>query len=631
MNYKKYLVGTHVLAVIIFVGLIAWNFYFEDEFDQFREPYSGSDFQERQVDSVDVNQGASSNQSPAEETSDNDQAPSRPGIYGVSSIHPLAAEAGMKVIENGGNAADAAVAVSFMLNVVEPYGSGIGGGGLMLVHDPEDGAVTYDYREAAPESGAQSPPNGRVAIPGLVKGMEKLHQEMGSGNEEASWEKLLQPAIDAAENGFEVGAVLQEQIANSTRYIQIEDSTTRQLYYPDGQPLQVNDILVQEELGETLTLIQENGASGFYEGEVAQGLGYFGFTSEDLAGYEAKTTETVSAEIGDQIVHGGPSPSSGTVVVQALQIANQLDLEKVLTADEIADLRTKLAEDGITDREPQVGDLMNYEEYEHNYIHLMTEITDTAYSSRLDTLGDPYYDNIDHSDFTSPETIDRFLEGIYSGNSETSSGITDEMFDSPGEEKDARNTTHFVIIDKEGRMVSATNSLGQFFGSGFYTNGFFVNSQMDNFSGNPESPNYYEPGKRPRSFVSPMIFEEKGQAVLGIGSPGGRRIPAMVFQTIMKYQHGLDDDNNKLTLQDAIEMPRFYTEDGVVNVESDLEDDVNNNLQEMGYTVYGHSSPLYYGGIQGLGTVLDEDGNLQSMYGGGDPRRKGAWQIETGE
>lgn len=629
MNYKVYLKFTNILAGVIFIGLVAWSFYFEDEFDQYREPYSGSDFQSRQVDSVDVSQS----QKPPTNTNNSEEpdevAEERPGIYGASSIHPLAADVAMKVIEDGGNAVDAAVALSFMLSVVEPYGSGIGGGGLMLVYDPEHGASTYDYREAAPITGSKQ---DLYAIPGLVKGMEKVHQDLGSGHEEASWDKLLKPALESARDGFEVGQVLQEQLANSTRYLQFDENPEiRDIFYPDGQPITVNDTLKQDELADTLALIQENGAAGFYEGETAEAMQKaFGFTAKDLDYYEAKTTETVTAEIGDQIVHGGPSPSSGTVVVQSLQIAHNLDLEKVLSDEDINDLQQKLAQDGITDRKIRLGDLINYDEHKHNYIHLMTEINKVVYASRLGTLGDPDFDPIDHSDFTSTSKINKFLDQIYNNSGKASVGETVQLYDSPGEEKDSRLTTHFVIIDKEGQMVSATNSLGQFFGRGVYKNGFFINSQMENFSyGYPDSKNRYEPGKRPRSFVSPMIFEEKGKAVLGIGSPGGRRIPAMVFQTIMQYQHGLDDKKEKLTLQDAIKRPRFYTENGVVHVEDRLEEEMNTLLRNMGYTMREHDSPLFYGGIQGLGVSLDEDGRVDSMYGGGDPRRLGSWQIDS--
>lgn len=609
MNYKPYLKWTHISAAVIFVGLIAWNFYFAEEFDPYREPYSGADYQDRQVDSVEVDPEAGDSGSNGNDGNNEENTESEPSIdvYGVSSIHPLAADVGMEIMENGGNAVDAAVAVSFMLNVVEPYGSGIGGGGVMLIHDPEEGAVSYDYREAAAASGAW--PERGVAVPGLVEGMEHIYEDYGT----LSWEELLDPAVTTAREGFQVGQIFNETTGNAARRLDLTNEE-RELFFPGGQTLEVNETLVQEELADTLEVIQSQGAEGFYEGPIAEALtsevGYGAqFTEEDLASYQSYVRDPVSAEFGDQIVHGGPSPSSGAVAVQALQMAEKLETEGLM--------------------EMTMEELINDPEQQHLYIHLVNEITRVAYESRLDTLGDPEFTDISHDELTADSYIDSLIENI-SFDEVSDSDI--ELFDTPAETADARHTTHFVIVDQEGRMVSATHSLGEFYGSGFYTNGFFLNNQMTNFSGNEESPNYYEPGKRPRTFVSPMIFEEQGRAVLGLGSPGGRRIPAMVLQTYFRYQYGLNEDDESMTLQEAIEHPRFYNEDDVTYVEDeDFDQNAAEELRQMRYSVVIHTSPLFYGGLQGLGLEMDEEGNISGMYGGGDPRRNGAWQIESAE
>ncbi|UJW56470.1 gamma-glutamyltransferase [Bacillus sp. A116_S68] len=603
MNYKRYLNVTYVFASVIFIGLISWYFYFESEFDPFREPYSDSSFTNRQVESLMTSENNS-------QTAEQNNGEARVDIYGTSSAHPLAAEVGMDIIENGGTAIDAAVAVSFMLNVVEPYGSGIGGGGVMLYHDPAEGVISYDYREAAPISGNDDPTGRGVAIPGFVKGMDLIHDNHG----ELPWEDVIAPAIEQAETGFQVGDIFHQQTGNAVRYLEMEEHE-RQLFFPEGQALGVNDLLVQEDLADTLRLIQENRSDGFYSGPIGDLLQQqFNFTEEDLASYEPQITEPVSAEVGEQIVYGGPSPSSGTVVVQALQVADQLDLNDVFPDEDLPE-------------DFSFGDLANSEDSQHIYIHLINEITKVTYDSRLDTLGDPAFDDIDHQALTGDDYIQQLLDEI--SFNEITPGDTSELFDSPAEEADSRHTTHFVIVDKEGRMVSATHSLGEFFGSGIYIDGFFINNQMTNFSDNPDSINRYEPGKRPRTFVAPMIFEEEGQPVLGMGSPGGRRIPAMVFQTIMQYHYGINDDGDPMTLQEAIEAPRFYNEEDVIYLQEELPEDVSNELRNMGYSVVGHSSPLFYGGIQGLGVVIDDNGNVEGMYGGGDPRRNGAWQIES--
>lgn len=596
-NYKYHLKITYILAGIVFIGLISWNFYFEDEFDPFREPYSSSDFTARQVESVGVEMP---------ETSD-DETDADVEVYGVSAVHPLAADVGMQIIEEGGNAIDAAVAVSFMLNVAEPYGSGIGGGGLMLYHDPEAGVLSYDYREAAAESGAW--PERSVAVPGLVKGMEMAHENHG----ELEWERLLEPAIEIAETGFQVGEIFHQQTGNAVRYLEL-DPQVRELFFPGGQTLEVNGTLVQTELAETLKLIQENKSDGFYSGQVGEALQQkLGFTAEDLEAYDVQVTEPAMANVGDQVIYGGPSPSSGTVILQALQLTEKIDMQEVLSEEDIP-------EDMV------MGDLVNHEELHHIYMHLINEITKVTYSHRVNTLGDPEFDDIDHAELVSDEYISRMLDEIaYDQITETD---TSTLFDSPAEEQDARHTTHFVIVDKEGRMVSATHSLGEFYGSGRYTNGFFLNNQLDNFSPVDDSINRYKPGKRPRTFVSPVIFEEQGKPVLGLGTPGGKRIPAMLFQSIMQYYYAENDRGERLSLQEAIGLPRFYNEEEVIYIEETLPEETMEQLRNMGYSVIGHDSPLFYGGIQGLGVILDDNGVTQGMYGGGDDRRNGSWQID---
>jgi gamma-glutamyltranspeptidase/glutathione hydrolase len=596
-NYKYHLKITYILAGIVFIGLISWNFYFEDEFDPFREPYSSSDFTDRQVESVGV------------DTAENNESQEDAGVeaYGVSAVHPLAADVGMQIIEDGGNAIDAAVAVSFMLNVVEPYGSGMGGGGLMLYHDPEEGVVSYDYREAAAES--ETWPERSVAVPGFVKGMDTIHENHG----ELEWEQLLEPAIKIAEEGFQVGEIFHQQTGNAVRYLEL-DPEERELFFPEGQTLAVNDTLVQTELAETLKLIKENRSDGFYSGEIGETLQQeLGFTQEDLDAYEVQITEPAMADMGDQVIYGGPSPSSGTVVLQALQLAERINMQEVLPDEDIPE-------------ELSMGDLVNHEELKHVYMHLINEITKVTYSHRVDTLGDPEFDEIDHAALMSNENIDRMLDEI--SFDDITEADTSTLFDSPAEENDSRHTTHFVIVDKEGRMVSATHSLGEFYGSGRYMNGFFVNNQMDNFSQVDDSINRYEPGKRPRTFVSPVIFEEQGKPVLGLGTPGGKRIPAMLFQSIMQYHYALNDDGDMVSLQEAIELPRFYNEEEVIYVEDTLPEETVEHLRNMGYSVIGHESPLFYGGIQGLGVILGNEGETQGMYGGGDDRRNGSWQID---
>ncbi|CAM3955926.1 gamma-glutamyltransferase family protein [Alkalicoccus chagannorensis] len=640
MNYKPYLKWTHIASSVVLVGLIAWNVYFSNALDPFRDPYSGSAYEDRQVDTIEVGgneesiepeQPESENQ-PDEDADENEQhtemeeTPGPIGVYGVSSAHPLAAEAGMEILEQGGNAIDAAVAVSLTLNVVEPYGSGIGGGGLMMVHDPEEGALTYDYREAAAESSdlfnGNSLKDNQIAVPGLVDGLHTAHSEMG----ELPWDELFDTPINYAREGFDVGNIFYQQTGNAARRLEANmDADDFNRFFPEGQTLEVNETLEQEELAETFELIRED-PSAFYD-QLAETLAEdpaFGFTEEDFSAYETQVTDPVEAEIGDQTVYGGPSPSSGAVVVQGLQLAEQLE--------ETGHLETILEEnlpegEELNSDSTAMQQLVNEPEHLHSYMHLVNEIAKVTYSSRLDTLGDPEFADVEHAALTDDTFISELLENMsYEGIS-----APGELFDSPAETADARHTTHFVIIDQDGRMVSSTHSLGEFYGSGYHIDGFFLNNQMNNFSDNEESPNYFEPGKRPRTFVAPMIFEEKGRPVLGIGSPGGRRIPVMLLQTILQYQHGINEDGEEMNLQEAIEHPRFYNEDDVIYVEDeDISPEAVERLrgEDYQYSVVSHTSPLFYGGIQATGLTLNDGGDVTGIYGGGDPRRNGAWQID---
>ncbi|SEH87948.1 gamma-glutamyltranspeptidase / glutathione hydrolase [Halobacillus karajensis] len=602
MNHLKV---TYILAGIIFVGLVAWNVYFEEEFDQFREPYTVEDRETTvEVDTSSEEEGF---------------------VYGVSAVHPLAVEAGMKVLNQGGNAAEAAIAVSFVLNVVEPYGSGIGGGGQMIVHEPDKGAMTYDYREAAPVSGAR--PQRGIAVPGFVKGMEEIYADYGG---EMKWSELLEDAVKHSEEGVKVGRIFNEQLQNSMRFIQSgnKDPDVYQMFYPDDRPLQINDTLVQKDLAETLKKLQQEGPEAFYEGEIADSLtSQIGFEPGDLAAYEVGKRPAPKGEFNGQTLYAGSSPTSGIIVIQALKMLENLDEN----LDEVLEEEYALPDGGwpsfLEGNLPQsMEEIVNNPQYKDIYIHLVNKIINRVYTDRVYTLGDPEFEEVDQERLTSTAYTNQLFKEEFSagGKSLTSA---DDMYTAPGEKADHRNTTHFVVVDKDGMMASTTNSLGKFFGSGLYVDGFFLNHQMNNFDNAEDSMNAYEPGKRPRSFVSPMIFEKDGKAVLGIGSPGGKRIPAMLIQTLIQYEYGRNQDTGEpLTLQGAIRRNRFYTEDNVVHVENLLEQGPMARLREIkGYSVIEHDSPVFYGGVQGLG--IRTNGEMLQMYGGGDPRRLGTWQI----
>lgn len=495
--------------------------------------------------------------------------------FGVSASHPLAVEAGMEVLRNGGNAADAAVAVSYVLGVVEPFGSGIGGGGEMLIYsNSEDKPSVYQYREVAPISGAEPE---TFAIPGLVKGMEEINEDYGT----KSMKELIQPAIDIAEEGFQVDKYLVNRLGKGSYRMDVENLPN---FFPDGHLLEVNDTLKQPKLGNTLKMIQEKGADAFYSGEIANQILEHEpeLKKEDLSSYSIVKTEAVKGKFADYDVYSAPPPLAGVTLIQSLQMADALNIGSV-------------------------------ESDKKDYIHLIGEITKKTYDDRVKQIGDPNFMEKES------ESIKEISSVEYSENmADTISleAVTEDykINDSISDEEDHDNTTHFVIIDQDGTMISATHTLGNFFGSGDNVGGFFMNNQMENFSQSDHSLNSIEPGKTPRSFTSPTIITN-GVRTIGIGSPGGKRIPTVMTQVLIK--HIIYGE----PLEDAVKAKRIYVEDSDIFTESELDKDVQSELRALGYEIYQKNDVDFYGGIQAL--VIDNES--EQIYGVADSRRGGVW------
>src|SRR5690625_2451533 len=243
--------------------------------------------------------------------------------YGVSASHPLAAKAGMDVLENGGNAADAAVAVSYVLGVVEPFGSGIGGGGEMLVYGQDDEQPTvFQYREVAPQSGAEPE---TFAIPGFVKGMETVNREEGS----MDMKDLIAPAIEIAEEGFPADKHLVNRLKKGSHRMPVEKMPD---FFPDGSILEVNETLKQPELADSLKLIQEEGASAFYSGDIAAQILKHEETlvKEDLSKYTDTITEAAHGTFADYDVYSAPQQLAGITLIQSLIMAEQLNVDSII-------------------------------------------------------------------------------------------------------------------------------------------------------------------------------------------------------------------------------------------------------------------------------------------------------------
>ncbi|MFC0561035.1 gamma-glutamyltransferase [Halalkalibacter alkalisediminis] len=495
--------------------------------------------------------------------------------YGVSSSHPLAVEVGMEVLENGGNAADAAVAVAYTLSVVEPYGSGIGGGGQLLLLPPEEmEPLVYDYWSSAPSDEEWG--NKVSGVPGFVKGLDALHQDFGS----EPFAKLISPAIELAENGFEIDYLLSERLIAATPRLPVEDLPH---FYPGSKPIQPGETLKQLELAETLTQIKENGPDAFYKGEigkqVTEAVSYLNET--DLEDYQVRKPKPVKGELNEGTIYSASPSLAGLPIIQSLKIAEKVRIEEI-------------------------------KDNESEFTHVMTEILKLTSNERVRTVGDPAFNDIDFDELVSEEYIDKLAEQISSSNFSTTTVDDGEKVNDGN-----TDTTHFVIIDQDGMMISATNTLSNFFGSGTYTAGFFMNNSVEHFSTMSTSPNRYEPGKRGRSSAAPSIYIDN-ERVIGLGTPGGTRIPYVMTEVLTR--HLLLDQ----TLEEAVDAARFYGQEDVLYVEEHFSEDVMVDLIKKGYQVQVRNHLVYFGGIQALELNLAD----HSINGIADIRRAGTWDAK---
>lgn len=482
--------------------------------------------------------------------------------YGVSSSNDIAVKVGMNIMKNGGNAVDAAIAISYVLGVVEPYASGIGGGGGMLVYSKNDNTSKfYDYREYAPKSNKDN--TKYIGIPGFVKGMEYIHNIHGS----LDMKKLLEPAIYYAEEGFILNQFLYNRLELSKNKL---SKNKLPQYYKDNQTMEVGSKIVQKDLGKTLKIIKEKGSEAFYKGIIAQKLIEFtGWNKNDLNNYRVEQKNPIKSDFMEYEVITAPPPFSGITLVQILKLSEYMDIK-------------------------------NYESNKLDYIKKMSEIINITYNDRLKNIADPQFISKDYENMVKNEYIKTILNKSYNINGEY----------------EHESTTHFVVIDKDGILVSCTNTLSDFFGSGEYIEGFFLNNTLSNFNyTNKKSINIYKAGKKPRTFMTPTIIKKENEFIMGIGSPGGNRIPQVISQVILNnlvFGNGLQESIN----DERLIFKNLYN----VISESKLSEKEIKALNEKGYKVNTNKSRTYYGSIQAL--VQNSDGKV---FGGADYRRNGSW------
>ncbi len=454
----------------------------------------------------------------------------------VVSAHPAATAAGVEILAAGGNAVDAAVAVSLALSVCEPYSSGLGGGGFFVHFDAATGAVTsLDARETAPAAAhrdmylVDGQPDAdlsrygpaSVAVPALVPGLAVLHASAGR----LAWPDLVAPARRLAADGFPVSAMLRDRIESAAGRF---DAAARAVFLPGGALPAVGDTLRQPDLARTLEAIARDGAQAVTAGPVAEAVARAaGFTSSELAACRPRWREPIHGRYRGLDVWSMPPPSSGGVhLVQMLNILEGFDLAGLGYGSAAAD-------------------------------HLLAETMKHAYADRARWLGDPDFTPVPVRRLTARSYADS-LRVLIRPDTLLAAAGTDAL---PCESED---TTHFSIVDADGAAVAATQTINLSFGSGVMApgTGIILNDEMDDFAAAPGAPNAFglvggeanavAPGKRPLSSMTPTIVLQEGRVRLVTGSPGGSRIITTALQTIV---HVVDFGMDPLR---AVSAPRIH-------------------------------------------------------------------------
>ena len=519
-----------------------------------------------------------------------------------------AAGVGLDILKQGGNAIDAAVAVAAALNVTESYSSGMGGGCFILVYRADEQRVyVIDGREKAPGKGHRDMyinKDGSVkggqsttgvtasGVPGEPAALEMIHQRWG----ELQWADLFKPAIALADTGILLTRTYAERLYYLKDKLMLFEST-RKLMFPENDtlPLGFNQRLIQSDLAKFLDSLSSKGASWFYDSKFTEDFvrfvkdegGYL--TKDDFKKYQAVMREPIHCNFRGYEIYSMPPPSSGGVhVIQMLSMLDPFNLSYWGSGSS-------------------------------ETIHILAETMKRAFADRAYYLGDPDFVNVPVDGLLDPGYLERHRASM------TPYMLTNIQGpgEVPGYESD--HTTHFSIIDSDGNMVAVTATINTSFGSGVVLPGWgiFLNNQMDDFSVQPGTPNFYglvgseansiQPGKRPLSSMTPTIVLKDGKPAGIFGSPGGPRIITTVLQVFLNVvEFGMD-------IQEAVDAPRIHHQwkPDVIFAEPEISADALANLIAKGHQVYqsGHWSSAQC-------IWVDRETGL--IYGGTDSRTEGA-------
>ncbi|TNE98745.1 MAG: gamma-glutamyltransferase [Deltaproteobacteria bacterium] len=483
--------------------------------------------------------------------------------------------AGKKMFEMGGNAVDAATAISFTISVERPQSTGIGGGGFMLVKSPESKyPIAFDFREKAPylahskmylDKEGKVIPNKSldgifaVGTPGLVAGVIRAHQRYGK----LPLSKVVQPAIELAEKGFKVYPELAIAL-EAKKDVLGSFPSSKKIFFKGDDVLKEGDLLVQKDLGKTLRAIAKNGSKGFYQGWVgkaivAESKKYGGMiTQKDLNRYEVKIRKPVQGSYKEYDIFSMSPPSSGGVHV--IQILNTVENDN----------------------------LGQYGPHHPKTIHLVSAAMQQAFADRARYLGDMDFVAVPIKELTSKSYAAAVRSQIPPAKAKKIKEVSHGIFSEHDE------TTHFTVADAAGNVVVSTQTINGWFGSGLVAEGtgIVLNNEMDDFATKVGASNLFgavggrnnlvEAGKRPLSSMSPTIVLEEGRPVLALGTPSGTRILTCVASVMLNYlEHGLD-------LWHSVAAVRYHHQWSPDEIRVDspgFDGSVKSRLEDMGYQV----------------------------------------------
>lgn len=426
--------------------------------------------------------------------------------YSVSTSNAFATAVAAQVLDGGGNAVDAAIAAAYTLGIVEPYGSGIGGGGGMTIYDPVKNEYKFlDYLAQAPASGSV---HLNIGVPGFVSGMQTAYDMYGT----KPFAELLQPAIDYAENGYVVDDDLFFRINNARNSFSTNNT-------PYAVIQQAGDTLIQKEAADILRTIANEGSASFYTGSISQLItAATGMNANDLASYQTLVSDAVIGSFGGYTIASASAPFSGVTLIQQLELCEILNIP-------------------------------NPSENPSGYLETLSKVMMACGNDRVSKICDPRFDTSerDYQNMVSRDYVCNLFNSDYSDFEQDDEG---------------QDTTHISVVDTNGMAVACTNTLTQFFGSKLYVNGFFLNNALRNFG--TKGVNTYAPGKRMRTYMCPTIFRKDNGDTIVAGTPGGTVILS-VMTTVLT-----DNILFGTNIQDAVNKRRIvikgltalYYEDG---------------------------------------------------------------------